>query len=145
MATMGPVGNANPRELGQVIDKPVYKVRDLATLLGCSSEWVTRLIRQGRIRAGKPFGGHWRILASEVERLQREGVRPTPRRTPVEIRMYRVREVATLFGCSNRWITRLIRQGSIRAGKPFEGHWRIPWEEVERLQKVGIGPSREAP
>ena len=73
-----------------------------------------------------------------MERLQREGVLPPPRKAPVEDRLYPVREVAAMFGCRSRWITELINQGRIRAGRFFGGHWRISPGEVERLQKEGL-------
>ncbi len=138
MADRGPMQPGSPPKPGLVIEKLIYNVSDVAALLGCSSQWVTRLIRQRRINAFSPLGGHWRILPSEMQRLQREGVLPTSRKAPVEERAHRVREVAAMFGCSSRWITRLICQGRIRAGKPSEGHWRILPSEVELLQKVGL-------
>jgi excisionase family DNA binding protein len=138
MANTGPTRGNCPIEIGLIIDKPVYRVRDVATLLGCSSQWVTRLLRQKRISAFRPLGGHWRIPRSEMRRLQKEGVLPPPRKAPVEKRAYRVREVAAMFGCSSRWITKLICQGRIQAGKPSGGHWRIWPDEVERLQKDGL-------
>ncbi len=140
MVRADPAGSDMTLKLANIPSKPVYKVRDLTILLGCSSRWVTRLIRQGRIEAFKPLGGHWRIFRSEVERLQQEGVPPPPRRVPLENRLYRVREVATMFGCSSRWITELIHQGRIRAGRFFGGHWRIHPMEVARLRKIGIPP-----
>ncbi len=145
MVRANPAGSDKTLKLANIPPKPVYKVRDLAILLGCSSRWVTRLIRQGRIEAFQPLGGHWRIPPSEVERLQREGVPPHPRRVPVENRLYRVREVAVMFGCSSRWITELINQRRIRAGRFFGGHWRIHPMEVERLRKTGMPPPVEEP
>ena len=56
----------------------MHKVREVATLFGCTSRWVTKLINQGRIDAIKTFGGNWRILPSELQRLQRVGL-PLPR------------------------------------------------------------------
>ena len=52
----------------------MYKVRDVAAHFGCTSRWITQLINQGRVNAFKPFGGNWRILPSEMWRLQREGL-----------------------------------------------------------------------
>ena len=53
-------------------------------------------------------------------------------------RMYKVREVAALFGCTSRWVTKLINQGRIDAVKPVGGNWRILPRELERLQRVGL-------
>ena len=53
-------------------------------------------------------------------------------------RMYKVREVAALFGCTSRWVTKLINQGCIHAVKPVGGNWRILPRELERLQRVGL-------
>ena len=52
----------------------MFKVRDVAAHFGCTSRWITQLINQGRVNAFKPFGGNWRILPSEMWRLQRDGL-----------------------------------------------------------------------
>ena len=56
----------------------LYKVREVAALSGFTSRWITKLINQGRINAVKTFGGNWRILPSELQRLQQVGL-PLPR------------------------------------------------------------------
>lgn len=48
---------------------------DVARALGCSRQYVSRLIAQGRIRATRTAGGQYRVTRYEFERLLREGVR----------------------------------------------------------------------
>ena len=49
---------------------------------------------------------------------------------------YSVRQLAELLGCSVGTIKNRIRSGYIKtAGKLLGGqHWRIPYEEVERIK-----------
>jgi len=63
---------------------------------------------------------------------------PTGGNDSNEWRMYKVREVAALFGCTSRWVTKMINQGRINAVNPFGGNWRIPPSEWQRLQRVGL-------
>ena len=70
--------------------------------------------------------------------IRGNGQIPTGRSDSGEWRMYKVREVATLFGCTSRWVTKLINQGRIDAVKTFGGNWRILPIELQRLQRVGL-------
>jgi excisionase family DNA binding protein len=54
-----------------------YRIGQAAKILGISSYHLRRLCELGMVEA--EFSGHqWRILVSEVEKLQRTGVPPIP-------------------------------------------------------------------
>jgi hypothetical protein len=55
-----------------------YRSGRAGTLLGISTHWIRRLCEGGLIRAKLSDGGQWRIPASEIERLKREGIPPIP-------------------------------------------------------------------
>ncbi|NQW22407.1 MAG: excisionase family DNA-binding protein [SAR202 cluster bacterium] len=65
------------RPSAQVIDLAVdsvesnrmYSVKETAGLINLSVEYLRDLIQAGRVEAGKPFGGHFRITGNEVKRL----------------------------------------------------------------------------
>ena len=67
------------RPSAQVIDMAVdnvdsdrlHTVRETASLINLSAEYLRDLINMGRVDAFKPFGGHFRIPANEVKRLLR--------------------------------------------------------------------------
>lgn len=55
-----------------------YRTGQAAKLLNTSSHHIRRLCETGRIDAELTEGNQWRIPASEVDRLQREGLPPIP-------------------------------------------------------------------
>jgi len=67
------------RPSAQVIDMAVesvesnrmHTVKETATLLNLSVEYLRDLIHMGRVEAVKPMGGHFRISGNEVKRLLR--------------------------------------------------------------------------
>ena len=67
------------RPSAQVIDMAVdnvdpdrlHTVRETASLINLSAEYLRDLISEGRVEAVKPFGGHFRLYPDEVKRLLR--------------------------------------------------------------------------
>ena len=67
------------RPSAQVIDMAVesvesnrmHTVKETATLLNLSVEYLRDLIHMGRVEAVKPMSGHFRISGNEVKRLLR--------------------------------------------------------------------------
>jgi len=57
-----------------------YLVKEVADEFNFTRAWVTQLCTSGRIKAIKPSGGQWRIPASEVERIRKEGIQTLPRK-----------------------------------------------------------------
>ena len=53
--------------------KPYYSTGEIAKALGLQRETVAAAIRDGRIKALKPLGGHWRVSAEELARLSAQG------------------------------------------------------------------------
>ena len=57
--------------LDSVDTSRLHTVRETASLINLSAEYLRDLINIGRVDAFKPFGGHFRIPANEVKRLLR--------------------------------------------------------------------------
>ena len=49
----------------------MHTVRETASLINLSTDYLRDLINMGRVEAVKPFGGHLRIYPNEVKRLLR--------------------------------------------------------------------------
>ena len=49
----------------------MHTVRETASLINLSTDYLRDLINMGRVEAVKPFGGHFRIYPNEVKRLLR--------------------------------------------------------------------------
>lgn len=49
----------------------LYSVRETASLINLSAEYLRDLISAGRVEAWKPLGGHFRLHSNEVKRLIR--------------------------------------------------------------------------
>ena len=50
--------------------KPLYMTTaDAAADLNCSQDWITKLIRAGRIRATM-FGSCWAVLATDLDKVR---------------------------------------------------------------------------
>src|ERR1019366_6481872 len=61
-----------------------YSTGQVARQLGTTLATI-RILCENRVLAAETTpGGHWRIPASEVERLKRDGLPPIPRRLPTE-------------------------------------------------------------
>jgi excisionase family DNA binding protein len=61
-----------------------YSTGQVARQLGTTLAAVRTLCENRVIAAETTPGGHWRVPASEVERLQRDGLPPIPRPLPTE-------------------------------------------------------------
>jgi excisionase family DNA binding protein len=61
----------------------------------------------------------------------------------IEVKLYRINEVAKALGCSRRHVFTLVAQGRLRAVKLSRRATRIPASEVERLVN-GETPSATA-
>src|SRR5260370_38697655 len=65
--------------------KPLfYSTGQVARQLGTSLATIRVLCENRAIAAETTPGGHWRVPASEVERLKRDGLPPIPRPLPTE-------------------------------------------------------------
>ena len=51
------------------LDKEWYTTFEVARMLGVAGTTVTRWCREGKIKAVRTLGGHYRIHRQEVERL----------------------------------------------------------------------------
>ena len=58
--------------------EPYYRSGQAAQLIGISAYHVRRLCEAGFIDAVLAASGHWQIPASEIQRLQREGIPEIP-------------------------------------------------------------------
>ena len=57
---------------------------------------------------------------------------------------YTLPQFAKLFGCSPGTVKKAIREGKINAQKLFGGtHWRISWEEAQRLRSEKFSPETD--
>src|SRR5271169_1911960 len=61
-----------------------YSTGQVARQLGTTLATIRVLCENRVIAAETTPGGHWRVPASEVERLQRDGLPPIPRPLPTE-------------------------------------------------------------
>ncbi|MCH7843656.1 MAG: excisionase family DNA-binding protein [Chloroflexi bacterium] len=57
--------------LDSVDTSRLHTVRETASLINLSTDYLRDLINMGRVEAVKPFGGHLRIYPNEVKRLLR--------------------------------------------------------------------------
>ena len=64
-----------------VVSNRLHTVKETASLINLSAEYIRDLINEGRVEATKPLGGHFRLHPNEVKRLLRsmltEGVIPS--------------------------------------------------------------------
>ena len=61
-----------------------YSTGQVARQLGTTLPAIRALCENRLIAAETTPGGHWRVSASEVERLKRDGLPPIPRPLPTE-------------------------------------------------------------
>jgi len=66
----------------EITEDRFFSIKQVAEEIGYCTEWITRLVKKGRIKGVKPTGFQWRIPASEVDRIKREGIPPPPRNAP---------------------------------------------------------------
>src|ERR1700678_3275356 len=64
------------------MERLFYSTGQVARQLGTTLAAVRTLCENGVIAAETSPGGHWRVSASEVERLKRDGLPPIPRPLP---------------------------------------------------------------
>jgi len=77
-------GEVSEAQLEEIKQKQWRSVKDVATVVGYSTAWVSYLCKTGRVKAIKPVGGQWRIPESEYKRIIEEGLPPLPREKSVE-------------------------------------------------------------
>ena len=70
-----------PEQTGEITKGEFRTLREVAKEIGYTKRWLEYLAKTGRITAVKPTGGHWRIPASEVERIKKTGIPPRSRKT----------------------------------------------------------------
>ena len=82
-------GELSKSQSQEITEGRFFSIKQLAEELSYSTEWITRLVKRGRIKGIKPTGFSWRIPASEVDRIKKEGIPPLlqkpPSPTPGEI------------------------------------------------------------
>ena len=62
-----------------------YSIREAARKMGCSFQWVQRLVEQGRIKQAWVPTEVWRIPASEVDRFMAEReTKKTAKKSPAQ-------------------------------------------------------------
>lgn len=66
----------------EITEGHYFTIRQVAEEFNYSVAWITKLLQRGRIKGIKPTGTTWRIPASEVERLRKEGLPPVTHPTP---------------------------------------------------------------
>jgi excisionase family DNA binding protein len=75
----GELSGPQNQEIGE---RHFLSTKQIAGELNYSMVWITKLVQQGRIKGIKPTGGSWRVPASEVDRIKKEGIPPLPRAAP---------------------------------------------------------------
>jgi excisionase family DNA binding protein len=73
-----------PEQQQEIEEGKSYTIKQLATRLNYTTQWLTQLCQDGRIKAIKPFGGHWRIPKSIGDKLISQGIPPPPRKAPAK-------------------------------------------------------------
>lgn len=66
------------------MERLFYSTGQVAQQLGVTLPTVRALCENGVIEAERTPGGQWRVRASEIERLKRDGLPPVPRPLPIE-------------------------------------------------------------
>ena len=69
--TKRPSAHVIEQAIDNVDSSRMHTVKETADLINLSAEYVRDLIHMGRIEAGNPFGGHFRISPQEVKRVLR--------------------------------------------------------------------------
>jgi len=69
-------GEATQEQIKEVLEGKFYTIKELAGKLGYTTAWITWKCQAGVIKAVKPIGGQWRIPASEVDRIMKQGTIP---------------------------------------------------------------------
>ena len=75
-------GKITEAQIEEVKAGKFCSIKKFAEEFGYSVAWITNLVQNKRIHAMKPTGGSWRIPASEVDRIRKEGIPPLPKKTP---------------------------------------------------------------
>lgn len=75
-------GDISASQTQEIKEGRYFSIRQIAEEFNFSTAWITNLVHSKRIAGIKPTGGSWRIPASEMERLRKEGIPPLPRPTP---------------------------------------------------------------
>lgn len=77
-------GDLSKSQTQEIKEGRYFSIRQIAEEFNYSTAWITNLVHSKRIAGIKPTGGSWRIPASEMERLRKEGIPPLPRPTPFQ-------------------------------------------------------------
>lgn len=76
-------GEVSQEQLKEVIDQGRYiSAKELSSKLSVSRAYICKLLKEGRIKGVKPFGGEWRIPQDEANRVMQQGLPPAPRKPP---------------------------------------------------------------
>jgi len=103
-------------------------ITQFAALVGIDRRTAQRWAREGRIRARRTRGGHWRI--SEVQ---------------VEAQPVTISEIAREIGVSERTVRDWAATGKLAARQPTpRGAWLVEPGEIERLKAVQNEGGRRA-
>ena len=72
-------GAATAEQVEEILEGKYCTIKEIATKLGFSPAYISKLCKQGTIKAVKPLQGHWRVPLTEAERIMKEGIPPMPR------------------------------------------------------------------
>jgi len=98
-------------------------IRVFAELVGVTHRTAQRWAREGRIRAHRTSGGHWRVWHTQLDR-----------------RPLTVTEVAARLGVSRRTVRDWAASGKLHARRVRNGGaWLVEPGEVARLEAVRNG------
>ena len=76
-------GDVSPEQFEEVITKGRYiSAKELSSKLSVTRAYVCKLLKEGRIKGVKPFGGEWRIPQDEAKRVLQQGLPAVPRKPP---------------------------------------------------------------
>ena len=75
-------GSVSVQQIAEIEKGQFHTVQEVAKRLNYSYIWILYLVQGGRIKAIKPLGGRWRIPASELDRLLKEGLPMITREKP---------------------------------------------------------------
>ena len=67
-------GSVSVQQIAEIEKGQYHTVQEVAKRLNYSYIWILYCVQEGRIKAIKPLGGRWRIPASELDRLLKEGL-----------------------------------------------------------------------